>query len=575
MTKVQPRERRRLSELASYSILDTAPEELYEQIVRLAARVTNCPVAVISFMDRDRQWIKAAVNLPYRETTREVSFCRYVIADPNRTMIVPDTHLDDRFQAHPLVTGEPHVRAYAAIPLRTPAGLAIGSLCVVDTQARPFTPDDLEPLEMLAQQLCAHLEARRTAARLQRDADTRKPAPAPRRDIDTSTGLPSRKLFLERLERTVRVTGAMPACALLAIEVDRTRYLRDGAGPAEWERLIASLAPRLRGCLRDQDTLTRLFDDTFFAVINDIERAPGVAGEISRALDVPLSVGAVALDGKHKNADDAIQQANVALRVAQEHGAGHVIFFDPQRHGALRDRYVLYRELRAAMPLRSVPLVYQPVVHLRTNEVHSEEALLRWIRPNGNAVSPETLVAAAEGADLMPQLGEAILRSACRRHKSLQSTRRLSVNISPRQFGVAGFEHTVFNILDAEGLSPRALTLEITETTMMNSDAAVIGSLNALRAAGVRIEIDDFGAGFSSLGRLSHFPFDALKIDRSFISGDAPLARRCAIIEATVALAHRLGLEVIAEGIETEEHLRMAAGLGCDLGQGYYFGRPA
>ena len=576
MPKTGPAERRRISDLHSYGILDTPRERAYDEIAALAASLTACSTAFVAFSDDSRQWVKAGVNVPFRELPKQIAISQPAMEDPGGILVVPDTLDDERLAAHPFVTGAPFVRFVASVPVKSHRGLPIGTVTVADTKPRrDCNVDDVRGLTVLAGQVQAHLEARRAIASLKNALDERQQVERVKAlGIDRSTGLPSYDLFLERLRRTLAIQDLGVVSVLLAINVEVRRDLRDAANPASWPVPVSGT--QLRACLGSQDSMTQLFEDRFLALTDAPESVTDMVAKMAAATGVPVSVGATVISAAYERAEDAIVDADVALRIAQDTSA-QVVFFDVARHAALRSRQEIQIELRDSIERNAIPLAFQPIVN-PSGDVVAYEALLRWARPSGEQIPPEAALYIAARCRLLSPLFDATLDVACRWFAEAaadsSSPIRLHVNADPRQLAAPGFSENVFATLARHGIPAHRLALEITESTLVNSTAASSEEIRRLRAAGVRLEIDDFGTGYSSLSRLADFAFDGLKIDRSFVARAADAPRCKDVLGAIVSLAHRLGLEVTAEGIESAEQLELVRAMGCEAAQGWHVGEP-
>ena len=406
---------------------------------------------------------------------------------------------------------------------------------------------------------------------------------------DALTGLPNRARFLDRLDQALAAPGDA-ACALLFLDLDRFKAVNDSLGHAAGDQLLVAVAARLAGCLRPGDTLARLGGDEFALLLPDVSDpavAVSVAEAILAAVRAPLplegrelivtaSVGIALRTPEVRDPQALLRCADVALCRAKAAGrAGHAVFAPGMNADALA-RLELEHDLRLAVERGAVAVHYQPKVDLTSGAITELEALARWHHPTRGPIPPGVFIRLAEETGLIVALGRQVLTAACRQlvrwrhaHPGV-ATPTLAVNLSARQFRHAGLAADVAAILAATGLDAALLQLEITETAAMEHPDEAIATLRALKALGVRLALDDFGTGYSSLAYLQHLPVDALKIDRSFFRAGA--ANR-AIVRAATELAHGLGLDVTAEGLETADQVAWAREAGCDLGQGFYFAR--
>ncbi|MCW3022842.1 MAG: hypothetical protein JWR30_2164 [Conexibacter sp.] len=412
---------------------------------------------------------------------------------------------------------------------------------------------------------------------------------------DGLTGLPNRALFMDRLVHCLSHHERDPAygCAVLYIDVDRFKLVNDSLSHAAGDRLLVELARRVGRVLRPGDTLARLGGDEFALLLDGITEA-GQARDIaaragraiaepisfeSRALSIAASIGiAHNLDGV-VDPDDLIRNADIAMYDAKTQGGDRCEVFDASMHQRVVNRVSLETQLREAIEQRRLRTFFQPIVDLRTGDLHGLEALARWPAGDGN-VSPAEFIPVAEETGLIGPLGTLIMRGACetlsdwRRRGLVGPTVTVSVNVSIRQITDASIVAQVRAALDDADLPAANLVLEITESTLIENPELVSAVLGQLLDLGVTVQLDDFGTGFSSLTVLHDFPGDTLKVDRSFVATMIDRPQSQAIIRSIIGLAHSLGLRVIAEGIERPDQLEALTTLDCEYGQGYHFARP-
>ncbi|WP_375490597.1 putative bifunctional diguanylate cyclase/phosphodiesterase [uncultured Jatrophihabitans sp.] len=409
---------------------------------------------------------------------------------------------------------------------------------------------------------------------------------------DAVTGLPNRKLLLQQLERERKaaLTANEPLCVLF-IDLDRFKAVNDTLGHQAGDDLLALVAERILACTRSGDLTARLGGDEFAVVLPDADVPDGrvIAGRIINALNddfvvagrtvsLGASVGVAALSSKHLEAANLLSDADVAMYCAKRAGRGGLAVFEGQMLDEVENELSLRTDLTHALPAGQLSLAYQPIIDLASGELRSAEALLRWVHPLRGAISPGQFIPIAEQTDLICTLGDWAMRTAAAQTtewRSADPALSMAVNVAVRQVVDPVLPDRIREVLDCTGLPADALTLEITESSVLGDRDIAAQRLTALRDLGVHIAVDDFGTGYSSLSYLRHLPVDIVKIDRSFVSGLGPDAHEdIAVVESLLTLCHRLKMRTIAEGIENLTQLSVLQQMGCGLGQGYLFARP-
>ncbi|MDO9714183.1 EAL domain-containing protein [Paracraurococcus lichenis] len=405
---------------------------------------------------------------------------------------------------------------------------------------------------------------------------------------DALTGLPNRVLFRERLDETLVRARRDEGFAVLCLDLDRFKDINDTLGHPAGDALLRVVAERLKTVLRETDTLARLGGDEFAILQPNVDQ-PGDASPLARrlveALSAPFdlgghqvvigtSVGIALAPTDGLDADLLLKAADMALYRAKAEGRGRWCFFEPEMDARMRERRLLELDLRRALVVGEFELHYQPIVAVASRRVSGLEALLRWRHPERGLVPPDAFIPLAEEIGLIVPLGEWVLAQACRDAAGWLGTPKVAVNLSPVQFASRGLVDAVATALELSGLDPARLELEITETVMLQDTQATLATLHRLKALGVRIAMDDFGTGYSSLSYLQRFPFDKVKIDRSFTSGLEQSPRSNAIVGAVTDLCLGLDMTITAEGVETEEQLQELRRKGCGEAQGYLFSKP-
>ena len=407
---------------------------------------------------------------------------------------------------------------------------------------------------------------------------------------DPLTGLPNRDGLRFAMERSLaQWRGTQRAVGVLVLDVDRFRLVNDSLGPAAGDALLRSVATRIRGVVRESDIVARLGADQFAVQIEGASGVPALsvmARNLLRAFEpahniggrdtvTTLSIG-IALQGEHGDSADALlKSAEVAMRAAKAAGGGRSRSFDSTMRVDDDQRLDLERQLRRAQREGEFMLHYQPIMSASGEHIVGAEALLRWADPLRGTVSPAAFIPVLEQTGLIVSVGAWVLRNACRQgSKWIAAGARslvISVNVSPRQFAEANFVATVKSILIETRFPPTQLQLEVTEGLLLDPMPETLQKIGSLAESGVRLAIDDFGMGYSSLAFLKTFPLSTLKIDRLFVNDSARHARDAAIVRAIIELGHGLGLRVTAEGVETGEQFDVLHKLGCDTFQGYLF----
>ena len=424
---------------------------------------------------------------------------------------------------------------------------------------------------------------------------------------DPLTSLPNRTLFLDRVERALaRAERLKKRVAVLILDLDRFKVVNDSLGHSVGDQLLIQMAKRLQASLNPGDTVARLGGDEFTILLEDVmyvTDAVHMAERIGQSLAnsfvingheffMTTSIGIVLSTEAHKNPDELLRDADVAMYRAKEHGKAQYEVFDASMNASALERLQLETALRQAIDREELVIYYQPLVRcsrescnekdyqLGMGEIVSMEALVRWPHPTRGMVSPKDFIPLAEETGLIQPLGEWILAEACRQLQEwlqwlpADIPLQVNINLSARQFEHPQLVENIAHLLQRSGLPAKHLKIELTETVFIEDTERTITTLYRLKALGIKLAIDDFGTGWSSLSYLKRFPIDALKIDQAFVRGLLDDPGDQAIVLAVVTLARTLGLQVIAEGVESAEQMSLLNEFGCDIGQGYYFSKP-
>ena len=404
---------------------------------------------------------------------------------------------------------------------------------------------------------------------------------------DALTGLPNRAYFCEELDKALARVDRGERIALLYFDLDHFKRANDTLGHLAGDELLKSVADRLRGCVEQTDYVARLGGDEFAVIHTVLEGSDPatLATKIGEALKAPfdyndrrvtvgVSIGISIAPDDAVDRDQLLQNADLALYGAKEGGRGTYCFYEAELDARTKVRQKLEEDIRHALAKGEFEVFYQPIVNLQTGQVCGCEALLRWRHPERGMVPLAELIPIAEESGLIVPLGEWVLRQACADAATWPGNIKVAVNISPVQLAGVKLLDTVVSALAGAALPARRLELEITETVLTQNTFAALATLHRLRELGLRIAMDDFGTGYSSLSYLRSFPFDNIKIDRSFIEGISEKDASFAIVRAITNMAQHLNMTTTAEGVETEEQREKARELGCTDMQGYLFSRP-
>lgn len=413
---------------------------------------------------------------------------------------------------------------------------------------------------------------------------------------DELTGLPNRNLMMERISQSLKRQHRRSdyQFALLFIDLDRFKIINDSLGHIVGDQLLVAIAHLLENCVRTSDTVARLGGDEFTILldgIQGIEDAIQVAERILETLKTPFQVGehsvftgsSIGIAYNSVQYDDPtllLRDADIAMYRAKSLGKGCFVVFSPEMHAQTLSLLKLERDLRSAVDRQEFVLYYQPIIDLQSGDLTDVEVLVRWQHPDRGLVMPSEFIPLAEETGLIVEIGQWVLQEACQTLRVYQqqfasaTELKFSVNLSSEQLQDPNFIQTVDRVLSQSGLDGRYLKLELTESMLMSHEEKHIKTLQQLRDRNITISLDDFGTGYSSLSYLYRFPLDTLKIDQSFVSRMISEPKDAEIVNTIISLARTLNMDVIAEGIETEEEVLHLKKLGCERGQGYWFSPP-
>ncbi len=416
---------------------------------------------------------------------------------------------------------------------------------------------------------------------------------------DSLTGLPNRRLLLEHLHNEIaRSKRHGHYGALMFIDLDNFKTINDSLGHSVGDELLKVVAKRISECIRREDTAARMGGDEFIIIITELDhsiglaahKVRGIAEELCLCLSAPCqiegrdlhitpSVGVTLFPKEDKDVDDILKQADTAMYRAKAAGRNSIHFFLPTMQDAADERLRLNTEIRKALEEKQFILYYQPQVDV-SGKLLGAEALLRWQHPQRGIVPPVVFLAMAEETGLMQEIGQWVLRETCRNIKQwkdqglLDEALTISINISGKEIAVSDFVAIVTTVLKETKADPHHLGIELTEGSLVSTGSDIVQKIKALQQMGIKFSVDDFGTGYSSLSYLQSLPLNTLKIDRSFVNDIKDASHGVILVDTIIMMAHNLGLEVIAEGVETEQELNYLNDKGCKVYQGYYFSKP-
>lgn len=565
------KEQRRLAVLDSYCLLDSQPDALCDLVTDLAARLFQTEIALVSLVAENRQWFKSRHGLQAQSTPRSRSFCSHVI-EQDQVMVVLDACHDPRFADNPLVTGEPGIRFYAGASLRTREGLYLGTLCVIGKSPRQqFSDEDAATLQRLAAIVMARLEILRDASY-----------------VDSLTSLPNRSRLVGDLQTLRSVDGPLDKLTAVAVEVCEHVYLADMIKALGWdyvEGFLIEAKERLRQALGGI-ALYRI-GTTSFAYLERRDVWQAQAEQIKEAFaatvahqgiphHLDISAGIVPMS---QCADDneLVPALLTAIDVARECGSLQCHYEQPLGRMQKHSFELLSAIPGALLATDELWLEFQPKVALMSGQCAGVEALLRWRHPVHGPISPGLFIPLAEKTALIRQVTLWVLQHGIEQAAAWMRQGRaiaVAINVSARDFDNDDLVHALAAQLQRHRLPAGLIEIEFTESAMSKNPEKLYGKIQEIKRLGVKVAIDDFGAGFSNLSYLKNIPADYLKIDQSFIRTMESNYSDQQIVPSMIHLGQKLGFAVVAEGLETEKCRRILQHLGCEYGQGYGIARP-
>ena len=586
---------KRCAAINQYDILDTPNEAGFDDIVSLAAAVCKTSFAAISFVCEERQWFKSELGLDVKETPVSISFCAYAIRQPD-IFVVTDASKHPLFAANPFVTNDPGIRFYAGMPLQASDGTPIATLCVLDSVARPAGLTEIQQLTLrvLGRQVEAQLELRRSITERDNRAAEQRTAAAALQWIathDSLTHLGNRTLFYNQLEQALQTAARdRTGVAVILIDVDHFKQINDSLGHDAGDAILCAFASRLRDVIREGDTVARLGGDEFGIILTSVKAGKHLANIVEslnmrlrekldfngRLIECRASIG-VAVYGQHAATSEAlIKCGDLALGVAKAK-RGCAVNFHPDMETDFEREINMTALARTAIREDRVFPYYQPKVDLMTGQLTGFEALLRWDQSSGRLGLPHMIAPAFLDTELALVIGDRMMNLVLDDMQNWVAQGlnfgQVALNTCAGDYAANDFAERLLAALKVRGLSPRRIEIEVTESVFLDRGSHyVLRALTTLSKRGVRIALDDFGTGFASLTHLKKFPVHVLKIDQTFVAGLGQSTDDAAIVRALIGLGSSLGMDTVAEGIETHEQAAFVRNCGCTVGQGYLYG---
>jgi diguanylate cyclase (GGDEF)-like protein len=498
--------------------------------------------------------------------------------------IINDYLTDERTKHWHALAGGGGTKSGASFPLLK-GSEATGVLLFLTSEKDAFSDELVELLARLAENISFALENfDRDEEKRQADEQIQYLA-----THDALTGLPNRAMFNKLLDLSIKSARRNNRkCAVLFIDLDRFKIINDTLGHAAGDALLIEVGQRLRSSVRESDVVVRLGGDEFIVILNEIshrDRAALIAAKVLASVSAGImlagheshttaSIGIAVFPSDGTDVETLTKNADLAMYLAKEHGKNDVRFFENEMDASVAAHNKLGQELRHALTVNQFEVYYQPIISIDVRRTVGMEALVRWRHPRHGLMSPDKFIPLAEETQLIDRLGELVLRQACSDATAWPEGVKVAVNVSPVQFRSSDLASRVASILVETGLPAKRLELEITESVLLKNSEKNLAALHELHALGVSIALDDFGTGYSSLSYLRMFPFDKIKIDRSFVSEMSRMDVCAAIVCAVANLGRSLEIITTAEGVETKEQLELVRAAGCTQAQGYLFARP-
>ncbi|KUO96042.1 bifunctional diguanylate cyclase/phosphodiesterase [Ferroacidibacillus organovorans] len=498
------------------------------------------------------------------------SYCHHVCETASDVLIISNTTADERTSAM-AITSSLGATSFIGVPIILKNGWKIGTICGMDRMAHEFTAKETEALHVAATFIGYVIELERTVY------------------VDDITEVYTRRFLYESFHAFASKHSMI---CMFVLDLDDFKTINDSHDHEFGDKVLRVIAKRIHDTFYSKGILFRLGGDEFALLSSDptnCEEALAFAQQVLDLFSVPFSVDGITLFvtasiGVSWYPECAVQlqellrYADMAMYSAKHAGGNRIMCFDPKQEAEMRERLILEKQLRSALENQELEIYYQPKILVKDGSIQSIEALTRWRDASGEWISPERFISIAEESALIVTLGRWVLLSACRQfvnwERSGKAPELLSVNVSPKQFQLGNMVQTIREVIEETGMDPRRLAIEITEGLLMNNSMEIAEELRQIRSLGIKIAIDDFGKGFSSLSYLHLFQPTHLKIDKSFIDNMLYDSGQMSIVSAVIHLAHNLKMAVIAEGVENMEQFNRLKAEGCDYVQGYLFAKP-
>lgn len=580
------KEQDRLQSLYAHEILDTGPEQAFDDLAQLASDLCGMPIGLVSLVDKDRQWFKARVGMDLQETHRDISFCGHTICG-DQTLVVEDATQDDRFKNNPLVTQDDGIRFYAGAKVTDDKGLPMGTLCVIDTEPRQFTAEQQHKLEQLANQAGRQLTLHRMLHAFSEASQH-----------DELTGLLNRRGLIAQISRTDLHADQIQA--LLYLDMKRFKPINDSHGHSAGDEVLKQLANRLDDAMQAAASaahgttaqLARLGGDEFGFFLSTKHDEKWVrdvyAHAILNSLAEPFTFGdsqfflggsigiVTSLPGQRLELSEALSNADIAMSRAKQ-ATPPIMCFDQAMREQLHCEIEIEARLRETIANGGLTAAFEPILDLHSGKVFGFEVLARWTDDELGRVRPDQFIPIAERTGLIDQVFQAVATNALSVCKKVTATVQqdlfFSVNLSKVQLTDDRLFDQLVSLTEAHGVDPRRMHLEVTESLVASSDD-MIDKLHRLRALGHPLMLDDFGSGTSSLSCLKAYPVQWIKVDRELTDAADKSRQYAAIIQAVADLASNLGMQLVAEGVEEADTIPLLQGMEVGAAQGWYWTKP-